>query len=166
MRVPFLNWICESHSVYLPEIDEEHKELFRLGDEVYEAMMEGASLSAVAPKLLALASQAINHFNHEEALRRSARYPSRAWHRGQHDVIRAKLAELERSIQGADREAVLPAIDYISAWLQTHTAVSDRMMGAYLRSHRRAERSGRARTPVEAVRGGPSCRRGSRRRPA
>ena len=166
MRVPFLNWISESHSVYLPEIDAQHQALFRLTDELYGDMLEGASLSSVTPKLQDFIAQTLCHFAHEEALMRSSRYQARAWHRSQHDVVRAKLAELEESIRQGDREAVLPAIDFISAWLQTHTAVSDRMMGAYLRSHRRDHRAAQVRRPAAVLTGVPSCRRGSRRRPA
>jgi hemerythrin-like metal-binding protein len=162
MRVPFMNWISENHSMYLPELDDEHQILFRLGDEVYDIMLAGASLSEAAPKVLEFISKMISHFVHEETLMRSSHYPSRAWHRGQHDVIRAKMAELEHSMQQGDRDAVLPAIDYVSAWLQTHTAVSDRMMGAHLRSHRRSRRYGQVRKPAEPVTGAPSYRRGNR----
>ena len=165
MRVPLLNWTSESHSVYVPEIDEEHKALFRLCDEVYGAMMEGAGLSSVTPKLRELAAQALAHFAHEEKLMRSSRYPSRAWHRAQHDVIRAKLAELARALEQGDREAVRAALDFTSAWFQTHTAVSDRMMGAHLRSHRRSPATAQVRNPGIVIRGGPSYRRGSRRQP-
>ena len=138
-----MNWISESHSMYVPELDEEHRNLFRLGDDVYEAMLSGAGLAETAPKVQAFIAQMTSHFVHEETLMRSSRYPSRAWHRGQHDTVRAKMAELERSMQQGDRDAVLPAIDFISAWLQTHTAVSDRMLGAHLRGHRRSRRYGR-----------------------
>ena len=161
MRVPFLNWISESHSMYVPELDEEHQNLFRLGDELYDAMLSGATLSSVTTRLHDFISQITSHFVHEETLMRSSRYPSRAWHRGQHDVVRAKLAELQKSVEKGDREAVLPAIDYLSAWLQTHTAVSDRMLGAHLRSHRRCDRRG-SRKLAAPVPGVPFCRRGSR----
>ena len=65
---------------------------------------------------------------------RSMRYPSYAWHKRQHDTVRAKLVLLERDAQKGDREAVLTALEFLTAWLQTHTAVSDRMMGAFLRT--------------------------------
>ncbi len=151
--------------MYVPELDDEHKTLFRLGDEIYETMLESAGLSAVAEKVQEFSVAMASHFVHEETLMRSSRYPSRAWHRGQHDRMRAKIAEMERSVEQGDREAVLLAIDCISAWLQTHTAVSDRMLGAYLRCHRRSRRSGQARQEPAPLMGVASCRRGSRRQP-
>jgi hemerythrin-like metal-binding protein len=75
-----------------------------------------------------------SHFSREERLMRSMRYPSYAWHKGQHDTVRAKVARLQRCVERGDREAVLPALDFLTAWLQTHTAVSDRMMGAFVRT--------------------------------
>jgi hemerythrin-like metal-binding protein len=120
--------------VCVPEIDEDHQAIFRLADELFQALAAGALLSAVEPGLRDLIAQTASHFSREERLMRSMRYPSYAWHKGQHDTVRAKVARLERSLQRADRETVLAALDFLTAWLQTHTAVSDRMMGAFLRT--------------------------------
>ena len=95
---------------------------------------ESFPLSTVEPGLRDLIDHTVSHFSHEERLMRSMRYPAYAWHKGQHDTVRAKVADLQRRVQKGDREAVLPALDFLTAWLQTHTAVSDRMMGAFLRT--------------------------------
>ena len=129
-----LEWTAERNAVAVPEIDEEHQALFQLGNILYQAVAEGALLSAVEPELRELIAQTVSHFAREERIMRSKRYPGYGWHKGQHNTVRAKLAALERAIQKGDREAVLPALDYLTAWLQTHTAVSDRMMGAFLRT--------------------------------
>lgn len=130
-----LTWSPESNSVYVPEIDEDHRTIFRMADELYQAMVAGALLSAVEPVLRELIGHVDRHFSREERMMRSTRYHAYAWHKGQHDVVRAKAVELVQVTERGDRDAVLPILDYLTAWLQTHTAVSDRMMGAYLRNN-------------------------------
>ena len=129
-----LKWSADHNAVCVPAIDEDHQTIFRLADEVYQFMEQGALLSTVEPGLRDLIDHTVSHFSHEERLMRSMRYPAYAWHKGQHDTVRAKVADLQRRVQKGDREAVLPALDFLTAWLQTHTAVSDRMMGAFLRT--------------------------------
>jgi hemerythrin-like metal-binding protein len=132
--VECLEWSAERNAVCVPEIDEEHQEIFHLGNDLYQALAGGALLTAVEPGIRELITHTTGHFDREERMMRSRRYHAYAWHKGQHDAIRARLAELEQFLARGDREAVMPVLDYLTAWLQTHTAVSDRMMGAYLRT--------------------------------
>ena len=81
-----------------------------------------------------LIAHTLEHFTLEERMMRSKRYPAYGWHKGQHDTVRARVAELRQSLERSDREAVAFALEYLTAWLQTHTAVSDRMLGAFLRT--------------------------------
>ena len=129
-----LEWSADRNAVSVPEIDEDHQAIFQLGSSLYQSLAGGALLNAVEAGLRELIDHTMSHFAREERMMRSRRYPMYAWHKGQHDTVRGKLGELEKSIQNGDREAVLPALDYLTAWLQTHTAVSDRMMGAFLRT--------------------------------
>jgi hemerythrin len=138
-----IKWTSERHGVYLPEIDAEHQELFRMADELYQAVESGAMLAAVEPRLRDLIVCVEHHFTDEEELMRSRRYPSYVWHKGQHDVVRGKVKELEAEIGRGDREALLPALNFLTAWMQTHTAVSDRMLGAFVRNKSGRQRKGR-----------------------
>jgi hemerythrin len=135
--VQTIKWSPESNSVYLPDIDEEHKSLFQMTDEIHQALQADARMEAVEPKIHELLLHAAEHFAHEEKMMKSLRYPGYVWHKGQHNVVRTKAAMLDQATQHGDREAVLFLLDFLAAWLQTHTAVSDRMMGAYLRNRRK-----------------------------
>jgi hemerythrin-like metal-binding protein len=134
ITVQFLEWSAERNAIAVPELDEQHQELFVMGNDLYQALAGGALVSAVEPGLRELIAHTVAHFAREERIMRSKRYPAYAWHKGQHDTVRTKLAGLEQCLQNGDPEAVLPILDYVTAWLQTHTAVSDRMMGAFLRT--------------------------------
>ena len=135
--VPALTWSPESNSVYLPDIDQEHQSLFQMTDAIYQALQADARLETLEPAIRELIAQAAGHFAHEEKLMKSLHYPGYVWHKGQHNVVRKKVAALEHATQHGDRETILFFLEYLSAWLMTHTAVSDRMMAAYLRTNRK-----------------------------
>src|SRR5215813_6211328 len=93
-----LEWTAERNAVRVPEIDEEHQEIFQLGNDLYQALANGALLSVVEPGLRELIAHTIAHFDREERMMRSKRYRAYAWHKGQHKTVRNRLAALQESI--------------------------------------------------------------------
>ena len=126
-----------AHSVYLPEIDAEHRALYRLGDELHKALLAGAAVAQLQPILANLLESAEQHFRHEERLMRAIHYDALAWHKHQHDAARKKSKALARRIAGGDEAAAGELLEFLSAWLRDHMAVADRMMGARLRNYLR-----------------------------
>jgi len=132
-----LQW-TEEHSVYLPELDEEHQAMFRLLEELRHAFVEGAPAVDLESKLQRLASEVNVHFRHEERLMREASYPQVEWHKRQHATARAQLALLADSIRAGERASIFESLEAMAKWARDHTTVADRMAGAYLRNHLRA----------------------------
>jgi hemerythrin len=125
---------CSSHSTYLPEIDAEHRELFRLGAELHKAILNGRDPARVKPILANLLTSAEAHFLHEERIMRAAQYPALGWHKKQHDAVRWQARRLSKRIHKGDTAARIELLTFFDAWLKKHTSVADRMMGAYLRN--------------------------------
>jgi hemerythrin-like metal-binding protein len=124
-------------SVYLPEIDAEHREIFRLGDELHKALLAGTALAQLKPILANLLEAEEQHFRHEERLMRAMHYDALAWHKRQHDTARRKSRELVKRVESGDTAAAGELLQYLSDWLGDHISVPDRMMGAYLRNYLR-----------------------------
>ena len=127
----------EEFDVHVSEIDVEHRELFRLADDLYGALIAEAPAGEVQAALAELGTHVAEHFSHEEGLMRASGYLHYAWHRRQHAAARARMATLERRIRGGDRNAALLALD-LSVALKNHIRLADRMLGAYLRNQQRA----------------------------
>ena len=123
-----------AHSVFLPEIDAEHREIFRLGAELHKAILNGRDPARVRPVLANLLQSAEAHFLHEERIMRAAHYPALGWHKKQHDAVRWQARRLVKRINKGENAARLELLEFLNAWLKTHTSVADRMMGAYLRN--------------------------------
>jgi hemerythrin len=123
-----------AHSVYLPEIDAEHRALFSLGAELQKGMDTGTELSDLRPTLVNLMASAEAHFKHEERIMKAAHYNAYAWHKKQHDAVRWRVRRLVKRIDAGQPVAAAELLEFLSDWLKTHTQVSDRMMGAYIRN--------------------------------
>jgi hemerythrin-like metal-binding protein len=77
------------------------------------------------------------HFSSEERKMRAARYPSYDWHKQQHNAVRKRIKLYGPRIEAGDLEAAKALLEFFTGWLKDHTALTDRMMGAYLRNHER-----------------------------
>lgn len=127
----------KAYAVFVPQVDAEHRNLFRLADALQEAILAKADETQVQEKLRALIAATDDHFAFEERTMRSVRYPSFAWHKQQHDTLRRRVKQLVPQIEGGDREAAFLLLEFLSGWLKDHTGLTDRMLGAYLRNHER-----------------------------
>jgi hemerythrin-like metal-binding protein len=125
-------------AVFLPEIDAEHRGMMRTADDLQNAVLAQADDARVLAGVRNLVAQAEEHFAHEERLMKNVRYSSLPWHKQQHDTFRRRARRLLPSIEAGDREPLVELLDFLHAWFKDHTAVADRMMGAYLRNYERA----------------------------
>ena len=123
-----------AHSVYLPEIDAEHRALFRIGEELQKRIDKGTDVAVLRPVMVNLMASAEAHFRHEEMIMKAAHYTALAWHKKQHDAVRWRVRRFVKRIDGGQTVAAQELIDFLAEWLNTHTQVSDRMMGAFIRN--------------------------------
>jgi len=123
------------YSVYLPELDAEHRAIFRLGDELHRAVLAGAKPGQLKPIVMNLLEAEEQHFRHEERLMRAMHYRGFAWHKKQHDAARKRTKALVKDIEANDRDAAGKVLLFLSNWLRDHLSVADRMMGASLRNY-------------------------------
>ena len=66
------------HAVFIPEIDVEHKNIFRLAEELRQAVATGAPAGQAQAILRELIARTEDHFAHEERLMRATNYPASA----------------------------------------------------------------------------------------
>lgn len=120
--------------MYLPEIDAEHRALFSLGEELQKGLEKGTELSVLRPILVNLIATADAHFKHEERIMKAAHYSAYGWHKKQHDAVRWRVRRMVKRIDAGQPVAAEELLAFLGEWLKTHTQVSDRMMGAYIRN--------------------------------
>ena len=131
-----LKW-STSHAVFVPEIDDEHKEIFQALSNLEKVLAGRGPTPEIQNLTQRLISSIAGHFAHEERLMRAARYASIRWHKQAHDHARRRVGEFVLRIEQGDSRAGLELVDYLTSWLNDHTRLADRMMGAFLRNQQR-----------------------------
>ena len=127
------------HAVFIPEIDAEHKNIYRLAEELSQAVAGGVPADQARAILRELIASGEDHFAHEERLMRATNYPASAWHKGQHDTVRKRMKEFAPRIEGGDGEAAPLLLEFLSGWLRDHVRLADCMMAAHVRNYERAQ---------------------------
>lgn len=116
------------------EIDNEHRELFRMTNEIM-ALLHNHILTdkydLIMDMMKRLDQYAENHFRHEEAYMESIRHPELELQKFQHIQFRDKINSISGSFHSdEEQEAVLEdLLCYLIKWLYRHIIGSDLMIG-------------------------------------
>ena len=131
---PLIEW-SDRLSVGIVQIDNEHKRLLVLLNELNSAVEGGVGQGVLGGVLEGLIHYASYHFSHEEELFQRSNYPGYERHRQQHVALGAKVTEIYAAFHTG--EAVPPAqvLDFLKNWLYHHIMESDRAFGAYLKAN-------------------------------
>jgi len=155
-------WNAENE-VFLAPIDAEHRELFRIADELQNAINRSAPPDQICGFLHALGAHLDDHFSGEEELMRSVAYPSFGWHRAQHDTARRRFQLLVPPIEAGDPQAAQLLLDFLAGWLQDHTTLTDKMLASFVRNYQRTHAKSSGSEESEAGRSGGRAQGPSKR---
>jgi len=122
--------------VGVPEIDEQHQELFRRLDALVESIRGGRSRDEVGHTLAFLREYAGSHFAAEEALMVARSYPGLPDHRAEHEAFAAELVTLdaERQRDGATASLIIRVNTQLTGWLRSHIYRTDRALVTFLQA--------------------------------
>lgn len=123
-------------SVGVERIDNEHKRLVTLLNELHRALQAGTGQGALGGVLDGLYQYTCYHFAHEEEMFLSSGYPGYEKHRLQHRGLTTKVLEIYEDFQKGTSEG-LPeqVIEFLKNWLSKHIMGADREFGAYLNAN-------------------------------
>jgi hemerythrin len=123
-----------SYSVGVKPIDEQHMELIRLTNKLFNSCMAGQQKGNSA--FLAAIHEAVEytgyHFGTEEKIMARINYPDYARHKKEHtDFVREVYIKVEEFKSGK-MLAPLLFVYFLRDWVLHHIAVSDKRLGDYL----------------------------------
>ena len=121
----------ESYSVKIARMDEQHKKLFSLLDELGTAMLAGTVRETFGKILRGLAEYAKTHFAQEELLLKQYGYPGYNGHKKLHEEF---INQVERFQKEFDSGVALPikVSVYLRDWLSNHILKVDQQYSAFL----------------------------------
>ncbi|NTW89085.1 MAG: hemerythrin family protein [Desulfobulbaceae bacterium] len=118
------NW-DSSLSVNIAEIDEQHKKLVNLVNDLFEAMKEGKGSQILGKVLSDLTRYTKTHFATEERLMRSNSYPSYLVHKKEHDELIAQVDDLNKKFQDGQMVLSTSVGNFLKSWLVNHIKGTD-----------------------------------------
>jgi hemerythrin len=120
------------YSVKVASLDRQHEKLFRIVDELHEALGRAQGKTVVDGSLKKLIDYTMIHFTAEEALLRNTAYPELSAHVAEHCKLRSRIEALREQYAKGDRDVPGRLMTFLLDWLKTHILNEDKKYGAFL----------------------------------
>jgi len=130
----FIEW-TEKNLIGIPQVDEQHKELFDLLNRLHAAVADGKDVKILNAVLDDLIEFAVFHFSSEEVLFESCNYPRTGEHKSEHDELAEKAMDLQRKLREGGESVNEEILLFLHDWLSTHTADMDVDFANFLRDN-------------------------------
>lgn len=119
-------------ALHIGDIDEQHKKLIRLINDLHAAMLQGAGQAALSGLFTALIDYTEVHFNTEEKLMADRAYLGTPMHKFGHSRFVKKVRAMERDFAAGKKRVSLELMSFLSDWLREHIMVEDRKYVGHL----------------------------------
>lgn len=115
----------------IPELDEQHRGLVSMLNQLHEACFKGDREEATRKTLREMMHYAAEHFKFEESLMVQASYSGLDGHRSEHEEFIDRVQQFEHKVY-QDRCDSGEVLVYLSGWLTDHILASDRAFARFM----------------------------------
>jgi hemerythrin len=120
----------EFYALALPEIDDQHKLLFQMINDLWQGILAKAEVPVTAEVLQRLENYTRTHFSAEEELMRSIAFPRIEEHRRAHRLFIDQISNTRR--KWANGEPIgLEILHFLNNWLIDHILTTDKDYAAH-----------------------------------
>jgi hemerythrin len=128
----YIDWRPE-FSVGIPSIDQQHQQLVKMLNDLYNSMQAGQGQASLGKILGGLAQYCVSHFANEERLMREHAYPDFAAHKQIHEKMTAKVNALLEDVKAGKAQMSVSVASFLKDWLTKHIQQTDMKYGPYLK---------------------------------
>ena len=137
-EIPSLVW-NDNLSVGNATLDEDHKRLFIIFNELSSAMKEGRANKIILSIIDQLIDYTRSHFDREEEMMSRCSYPGLDTQKKEHSLFMAKAKDSRhRYIREASNTQAIEILEFIKKWLVEHIQKSDRAYAPYVKDMKAA----------------------------
>ncbi|NLW22513.1 MAG: hemerythrin family protein [Tissierellia bacterium] len=119
----------DEFSVNIKSVDEQHKEIFRIGNDLYDiiSIRDGVDrYDEIMDALNRLRDYAVYHFDYEEKLMEENGYPKLEQHKRQHEAFIAKVNAIDQeAVDESQRKVGMDLIVFVANWIENHILKTD-----------------------------------------
>ncbi len=117
-----------------PTVDAQHRELFRVVNELEAACHDGKGRAEIEPTLKFLQGYITKHFTDEQKLHTKYTYPEAIQHKQYHETFKTSVNDMigEYRQEGASITLLGKINSKMAMWLLNHIKREDKKFGEYL----------------------------------
>lgn len=130
----FIEW-NENELVNVTEIDNQHKEIIGLINELHEISEQKKPQDYVLMHIQDILSKSNFHFNTEESLMQKHNFMNYYSHKIEHDRFIRKMKEFMESDEPAEKSHIFDLLIFLKNWFKNHNEMKDKNMGSFLNEH-------------------------------
>lgn len=123
----FIEWSAQCE-VGIEKVDDQHKRLFEMLNDLHQATIDGAEQSTLARILDDMVEYTVYHFETEETLFLEYSYPGYDEHKKAHDDLTAQAVALQKQFRDGSATISFEVLEFLHGWLMDHTTGLDQEM--------------------------------------
>lgn len=121
-----------AYSVKVVLLDNQHKKLFDLVNELHNAMSAGHGKDVAGDVLNRLIDYTVIHFKAEEALMEKHNYPGLQSHRSEHKALTDKVIAFKKEFEAGTSVVTPQLMMFLQQWLKNHIQGVDQRYSDFL----------------------------------
>lgn len=121
----------DTMSVSVAEIDNQHKKLVAMINELNDAMAKGKGKEAIGKIINELITYATTHFATEEKYFDMFKYPGALVHKKEHADFVKKVGEFQDGFSKGSLSLTIEVMRFLKDWLTKHILGSDKKYGPF-----------------------------------
>jgi hemerythrin len=120
-----MTWTAEQYGTKVDFADDEHKDIFRLLNKLYDDATGGAERSQIGTSLDALIACVVDHFAHEEKEMQAKGFSGLVGHKKEHDALVGTCADLRTKFHAGEADVTDEVGQMVKSWLDSHIPTFD-----------------------------------------
>ena len=122
----------DSYSVGIRSLDEQHKKLIAMANQLHEAMGAGKGKEVVEPVLTEMLDYTRQHFTAEEKLLEKYNYPGLGEQKREHEAFFKKVTEMQAELKQRNLTLSIEVSQYLRSWITNHIMGIDKKYTSFL----------------------------------
>lgn len=124
----------DEYSVGVNELDNQHKQLIAILNDLYDAMQQQRGNQVIGTIIAKLVNYTKTHFTTEERYMTQYAYPDLNSQKREHAAFTDKVLKFKEEFDSGRTSLSVSVTSFVKDWLVTHISGSDRKYGPFLNS--------------------------------
>ena len=133
-----ITW-SDSYSIKVPAMDEQHKKLIALMNELFDYQKQGKGKEIIEKTLKGLVDYTRTHFAAEERFLQQNKYPKLAEHQGIHKNLLGQVQKYMDKYKAGESVIAAELNNFLKDWLIKHIMNIDMEYGKFINQNAKAK---------------------------